>query len=241
MRNVFEDREMDEAERVQELEFVLSPTVLIGIVLGLFILFGVCFGLGFSFGHHSSTEIPAAALPHAANTETAIAATSRPKPSAAPPAETAASPDATADAPAGSTDPGADSVATNSVGQPGNPPSASQLAGSPAGSQWTVKPALPAQSAQTQTPSPSGPGSPVAPALAVPANAIMVQIAAVSHAEDAEVLVNALRRRGYAVTVRRDPADALLHVQVGPFASRNDANNMRLKLLNDGYNAIVEP
>ena len=69
----------------------------------------------------------------------------------------------------------------------------------------------------------------------------MVQIAAVSHAEDANVLVNALRRRGYAVSVRRDLSDNLLHVQVGPFNDRNDANAMRIKLLNDGYNAIVEP
>jgi len=29
-------------------------------------------------------------------------------------------------------------------------------------------------------------------------------------------------------------------VQTGPFANRNDANAMRQKLLNDGYNAIVE-
>ena len=69
----------------------------------------------------------------------------------------------------------------------------------------------------------------------------MVQIAAVSHPGDAEVLVSALRRRGYAVAVYRDPVDTLMHVQVGPFASRNDAAAMRQKLLNDGYNAIVQP
>ena len=69
----------------------------------------------------------------------------------------------------------------------------------------------------------------------------MVQIAAVSHTEDAEMLVNALKRRGYAVTVRRDIADTLLHVQTGPFANRSDADAMRQKLLNDGYNAIVQP
>jgi len=69
----------------------------------------------------------------------------------------------------------------------------------------------------------------------------MVQIAAVSHSEDAEVLVNALRKRGYAVTVRRDVADTLLHVQVGPFTNRSDANAMRQKLQNDGYNAVVAP
>jgi cell division septation protein DedD len=68
----------------------------------------------------------------------------------------------------------------------------------------------------------------------------MVQIAAVSHAEDAEVLVNALRKRGYTATARREVNDNLIHVQTGPFANRNDANAVRQKLLNDGYNAIVE-
>ena len=68
----------------------------------------------------------------------------------------------------------------------------------------------------------------------------MVQIAAVSRAEDADVLVIALRKRGYAVTERRELGDNLIHVQTGPFASRNDANTMRQKLLNDGYNAIMQ-
>jgi cell division septation protein DedD len=69
----------------------------------------------------------------------------------------------------------------------------------------------------------------------------MVQIATVSHQEDADVLVSALQRRGYAVTVRRDPADKMFHVQVGPFTSPGDANASRQKLINDGYNAVVQP
>jgi cell division septation protein DedD len=69
----------------------------------------------------------------------------------------------------------------------------------------------------------------------------MVQIATVSHQEDADVLVGALRKRGYAVTVSLDAADSQLHVRIGPFSNRNDANAMRQKLLNDGYNAIVQP
>ncbi|MBS1803401.1 MAG: SPOR domain-containing protein [Acidobacteria bacterium] len=68
----------------------------------------------------------------------------------------------------------------------------------------------------------------------------MVQIAAVSHTEDADVLVGALRKRGYSVTERRELGDNLIHVQTGPFTSRNDANAMRQKLLSDGYNAIVQ-
>jgi len=68
----------------------------------------------------------------------------------------------------------------------------------------------------------------------------MVQIAAVSRTEDADVLIGALRKRGYAVTARREIGDNLIHVQTGPFVNRNDANSMRQKLLSDGYNAIVQ-
>ena len=82
-------------------------------------------------------------------------------------------------------------------------------------------------------------GARVEPALGQ-GSGIMVQIASVSHAEDADVLVGALRKRGYAVSSRRDPADGLLHVEVGPFANRTDAYAARQKLLNDGYNAIVQ-
>jgi cell division septation protein DedD len=54
------------------------------------------------------------------------------------------------------------------------------------------------------------------------------------------VLIGALRKHGYTVNARRELGDNLIHVQTGPFTSRNDANEMRKKLLNDGYNAIVQ-
>jgi cell division septation protein DedD len=40
--------------------------------------------------------------------------------------------------------------------------------------------------------------------------------------------------------VRSEPTDKLFHVQVGPFATRDDAMAMRAKLINDGYNAILK-
>ena len=70
---------------------------------------------------------------------------------------------------------------------------------------------------------------------------LMVQIAAVANPEDAEVLVTALRKRGYSVTATREPADRLIHVRIGPFNSRDEANRWRDKLLGDGYNAVVQP
>ena len=42
----------------------------------------------------------------------------------------------------------------------------------------------------------------------------MVQIAAVSHVEDAQVLVDALHKKGYTVTAQRKPEDGLIHVDV---------------------------
>jgi len=100
------------------------------------------------------------------------------------------------------------------------------------------------QRATATAPTPAPPSASAQPAPApgaAPAGTLMVQIAAVFHQEDADVLVSALRKRGYAATVSRDAADNQFHVRVGPFASRNDANAMRRKLLHNGYNAIVQP
>jgi cell division septation protein DedD len=83
-------------------------------------------------------------------------------------------------------------------------------------------------------------GARVQPALPAQA-AFMVQIAAVSHPDDASVLVNALRKRGYTVTAQRKPEDGLIHVWIGPFGSRDEANRWKQKLLDDGYNAVVQP
>ncbi len=68
----------------------------------------------------------------------------------------------------------------------------------------------------------------------------MVQIAAVSHQEDAELLVNALRTKGYPVSAHTEPQDKFFHIQVGPYASRKDAEAAKQKLVADGYQPIVK-
>jgi DedD protein len=75
---------------------------------------------------------------------------------------------------------------------------------------------------------------------AVPGMSYMVQIAAVTHQEDADMLLSALKNKGYAVAIHSEPQDRFMHVQVGPFSNRKDADAMRQKLLNDGFNAIVK-
>jgi DedD protein len=67
-----------------------------------------------------------------------------------------------------------------------------------------------------------------------------VQVAAVSKEEDADALVDALKKKSYPVFVATAAADKLYHVQVGPFGDVKDAEAMKTKLLGDGYNPIVK-
>ncbi len=67
-----------------------------------------------------------------------------------------------------------------------------------------------------------------------------VQVAAVSKKEDADLLRDALQAKQYPVLVTTAPNDKLFHVQVGPFATIQDADAMRSRLVSDGYNPIVK-
>jgi len=217
---VFEPVQPERRDR----ELTLGPFTLTLLGCGLFALCGLCFVFGYAVGHRYADSSPAIALPPPFKSAVAQPASSQSKPSAG---QIGAQPQQQAVDPADSTVP-SEAAGTSA------PISSSSPAATPA---EPVHAVLSSQSAAALPV--SGAGS-VQPALAQPSG-IMVQIAAVSHPEDAEVLVGALRKRGYVVTSRRDPTDGLLHVQIGPFANRTEASAMRQKLLNDGYNAIVQP
>jgi cell division septation protein DedD len=74
----------------------------------------------------------------------------------------------------------------------------------------------------------------------LPGHPIIVQIAAVSRQEDAEVLAGALRKRGFNPSVRPGNGDKFFHVQVGPFTDKSQAETIKQHLLADGYNAIMK-
>jgi len=78
------------------------------------------------------------------------------------------------------------------------------------------------------------------PVAAPPLNAYYVQVAAVSKTEDAEALVDALKKKQYPAFSTNTPTDKLIHVQVGPYADIKDAEAMRAKLVSDGYNPILK-
>lgn len=237
-------------EKRRDREVTLGPTMLVLLGLGLFTLCGVCFVFGYAVGQHGSSPLTTGGAPGSTPSVTQVqnpTLSSKPAPS-----QSSFQPRPAADAPvAGSssepppqTPDSGQSQSAQSALVPTQPPPSPVVSSSPASSPATsvVHTAQHGQTGGSQAGGVSG--SAVRPAFstsAVPAGMFMVQIAAVSHPEDADVLVSALRKRGYGVSVHRDPADALMHVEVGPFATRTDAGAMRQKLLNDGYNAIVQP
>lgn len=75
--------------------------------------------------------------------------------------------------------------------------------------------------------------------IATPRKVLVVQIAAMSRQDDAEVLASSLRKRGFATSIRNDAQDSLYHVQVGPY-QRNIALAARQKLIANGYNAVLK-
>jgi DedD protein len=234
MRGVFDDREFQRAETRRETELTLGPTTLLLIFFGLVLLCGLCFGLGYATGHRGTHETFAALAPANARQGTAPADSGQLKPSAdAQAGGGAQQPDS-----AGDQQEPADSSTTDSSEQSSAAPAAD---GSSNGLPQ-VKPAFGSAPIQAQAGQPAA--SAVGPALgapAEPAGSLIVQIAAVSRQEDADVLMSALRKRGYAVAQRREPLDGLIHVRIGPFKTRDEAETWRLKLLNDGYNAVVQP
>ena len=210
MNEHFDEQPLAPIAAQHEAELTLGPGGMFALFLCLMLLCGFCFGLGYAFGHRTR---PSLANPEA---DKAPLTPSSPAKKLAATASQPHPPHAVSPIP---------SATASASASPGQATSSTQ---------WTVKPALPSQS----DPAPATtalPGS-----KSNPPGSFLVQIAAVSHQEDADVLLGALRRRGYAVSARRDPADNLIHVRIGPFAARADAETMKNKLLNDGYNAQIQ-
>ena len=97
--------------------------------------------------------------------------------------------------------------------------------------------AAPANSTPAQTPASDAPE----PTTALPTGGYFVQVAAVSKKEDAESLVDALKKKQYPALVAAPvTTDKLFRVQVGPFSDIKDAEGMRTRLIADGYSPILK-
>ena len=100
----------------------------------------------------------------------------------------------------------------------------------------------PTDDPSVSTPVPPPAAGAVAPdPLTVPVtNGYYVQVAAVSKQEDADALVDALKKKQYPAFSANIASDKLLHVELGPYSDIKDAEGMRTKLISDGYNPILK-
>ena len=190
----------------------------IGLFLGLAVLCGLFFGLGYVVGHRSSQAALTALSDDGLKPKLATPDAAKPKPASTPdnhPGKAQASSGIAPDSGVGR-----EPVASTS-GQHAAMPRTQPADTAPD----TLAPARQDDSTRAQ-------GS---------STGWMIQIAAVSQPEDAQMLEGALRKRGYGVVLSRGAADNMIHVRIGPFSSRDEAGQWRQKLLNDGYNAILQP
>jgi cell division protein FtsN len=209
---------LNELDEREDHEITLGTGALLAIFFGVVLVCAVFFGLGYSLGRRSG-DAPVAATPSAAKTQV----------TASRPAVTDSNSDPDADAPTADKPSATPDAATATRVPPKAPP---------------VPKAEPAKAeAETADVAPAPVVKPVPPKQPPAANGTggqtMVQLMAAAQSEDAEVLAAALRKRGYHAIVRNEP-DHLYHVQIGPFATRTEADAMRVKLQADGYNAILK-
>ena len=241
MRTLFDTDEEEIEGKASEI--TLSTASLLGIFFGLVLVCGVFFGFGYSMGRGTGALAQAPPAPSSLSWNNGEAEEAAPK---NPPAPTPAAQPVAAAAQPVEKQQDDDEDQTTAKAAPAARPKVEQAPRAEMAQALRAAVSTAAEApAQLVTSKPAA--GKVSPAYQPPAEAVataagqaMVQIAAVSRAQDADVLVSALRQRGYGVVVRSEPQDNLLHVQVGPFANRMQAAEIRQKLLSDGYNAIIK-
>jgi DedD protein len=199
----------------QEREISLGTATIIGIFLALALVCAAFFGFGYSLGRHSNQPVVTAAAPETKTDSPFSKFKAQPDDDAQP------------DTPSPSTTP------------------AEKAPKEKASDRVVVPQDTPKPSAPTRTPVAFPvPAQPTATAATQPpvagATQSIVQVSATSRRGDAEALIAALRQKGYTAAIRQVPQDNLFHVQIGPFASKKEADAMRQRLDTNGYKAIVK-
>jgi DedD protein len=215
----------------QDREISLGTTTILGIFFALALLCAVFFGFGYSLGRRSALPV---AIPAVVANESESGSS---KPSPGSPASQTTDKQAVGTAQS--------AIVPPSAIVPNDPPNAAaqdnqQIAAPNPIKAVALTRRYPNTEPSANTPTKSAAIVPVAATTPTPGSSV-VQVAAMSHQEDADVVAVDLKRRGYTVAIRREPQDKLFHVQIGPFATKKEADAMRQHLQTDGYNnAIVK-
>jgi DedD protein len=200
-------------------ELTLSTPTILGLFFALAMVCACFFGLGYAMGHKTAPPTQVYSAPIAPASGEAKPAPGSAVATEAPPDTSASVTDTMSANPQTATVPLASSAAVTAppAALPGAPPAPS-----------ATRPAPLAAVAAPQSASTAAPGT------------FVVQVAAVSSQDVANILLSTLEKKGYAVVARHEPQDQLLHVQIGPFSDRKQADAMRQRVLADGFNAIVK-
>lgn len=265
MKQVLEHEAYPDRHDEPHRDLVLGAPALLGIFFVLALICAVCFGFGYSTRHIARPqEQQLAAIPETPQGR-------QPMPLGGSPSAAMDQPETTDAAPDVPTPVRRSAITKPVPGQSEGPEAQAwppdQANSQPADRMSPDTPNTPAAIARRNAASPGGYApaskpSPITPssstlaaneAGAMPLPAIsatqtatsgaglMVQIAAVTRAADAQTLSLALRHDGFAAIVRTATDDRFFHVQVGPFPSVQAAKAMRSRLADSGYNAFIKP
>jgi cell division septation protein DedD len=197
-------------DEMQDTEVTLSTGKLLAMFFGAAIICGIFFSFGYAVGKNSTPAAGVAIMDSSSLSTVSTAGGNKPAP-----ARPAANP-----APCAADDAACEKPEGSAPAQvPSNDNDKSQAA-----------PELVAKGSE----------APKLTSASAPGSGFIVQVAAVSKAEDADALKAALEKKQYPVFVVDNASSHLFHVQVGPFSDQKDAEAMKSKLAADGYNAILK-
>ena len=197
-------------------DMVMESRHLLGVFLGIVVLCGVFFTLGYVMGR---TQY---------DTSVRAAVASRPNPATDTLPKTETKP--------ASSVPAASDWNFYRAGETKSPPA--PLKPEPASAKpSTVSSTHPASASK---PASNGKASRLAKPPLIPKGAIVLQVAALTRDGDALALAEALQQKGYPAFVLGPAGDNLYRVQVGPFADTGSADRSRRSLERDGFKAITK-
>ncbi|MFY9673871.1 MAG: SPOR domain-containing protein [Terriglobales bacterium] len=206
----------------QDTEITLGTGRMLALFFAFVLVCAVFFAIGFSLGRKTSIVSAGSSITGSPATPAAVVRPSAAKDNSAQPA-------------AQSTDFSFyKSVSSNTTDADLKPADTQPAPASTASSASTTND-------QSKTPTPVASPA-VSTSTASPATgSYFVQVAAVTRHEDADALVDALKKKQYpAFSANSGVADKFFHVQVGPYAELKDAEAMKARLVADGYNPILK-
>jgi DedD protein len=204
----------------QDTEITLGTAKLLSLFFGLVIVCAVFFALGYTLGRKTDSGFPSVAGAAAPTGSNSVKPAGSAVTAAAPMTFYKAVERKSADS---QFTPAAGDGASGSSAAASGAASANNSAGTTSGEQESQAAKLP---------------DPMAP---IPGTGYFVQVAAVTKQDDAEALVDALKKKQYpAFVAGNSAADKYFRVQLGPFGDIKEAETVRTRLINDGYNPILK-